>query len=181
MSKNKHETGDADVVRSRGIPEEIAKEAHYREIRPALEKGDPSVLHEVNECGILLQYLPEKLRADHFIVLGAVKNDPHALEFADKKLRDDFEIVMAAVEQWGTMLSLASSRLQDNEDIALMAVKSHSYALRDVSSRLQDDESIVFEAVKRNVNVMEYASKRLRHDKNFLNKVSLLKSKTDDD
>eukprot|EP00971_Amphidinium_carterae_P293136 5819954-Amphidinium_carterae.1 len=66
-------------------------------------------------------YATQALRADHEIVLAAVRQNGWALEYATEALRGDREVVQAAVQQDAGALLFAADELLEEPSFATEA------------------------------------------------------------
>ena len=111
-----------------------------------------SVMEEVKQNGMALEYVPDPFKNDKKIVMAAVQQNGWALQYADFQ---DKDIVMAAVQQYGPSLRYAPE-FQEDKDVVMAAVKQDGTALR-YAPAFQDDKEFVMVAVKKNGWVLEYA------------------------
>lgn len=118
--------------------------------------------------GTSLQFAPDNVKNNKFLVLVAVKQNGLALYSASYELKNDKEVVLAAVTQDGMSLEYASFKLQNDKEIVLVAVSQYCYALEYASDELQKDKEIVLAAIEQNGNALQYASDELRNNKEIV-------------
>merc|ERR1712008_197835 len=83
------------------------------------------VLEAVKQNALSLQYASNNMKGDSTIVLEAVKGDWRALEFAYAELKADRGIIMEAVQKDGRALDLVTNQdLKSDSEILKAAARS---------------------------------------------------------
>lgn len=145
--------------------------------------------HTKNDQNNSLEYADEKLKADKYFVLRAVKQDGYNLQYANKELQDDYDIVLAAIQQNGCALQFVS---EINRTFALEAVKQtghalqytkkfigdrevRSIAMRDIHGieigtkiKFFDEKDKFIEKLKKRPELIDSASDEFRNDKDII-------------
>ena len=136
-------------------------EVVFRAIAAPVTRGGPISL---------LKYASEKLRANRYIVLAAVRTWGENLEFASDDLRNDKDVAIAAVQSTKEAYKYLSEELRDDEVIAFTAAKSEgrwedgARVLQYASERLRDIKGLVEYAVSHDGTEYQFASDRLKAD-----------------
>ena len=155
---------------------EIDEAAVFASLSPALQDDVSIALVAVSRVPRSLRHASERLRAERFFCMVAIKSYPrgsplsyirfgrHPLEFMSDSLRNDREIVLESVKKEGLALQHASAQLKASLTVCAAAVAHNGYALRFCGPAQRDDPAIVHAAVRQNVRALEHASERLRGD-----------------
>mmetsp|Transcript_126058 Transcript_126058/g.251676 ORF Transcript_126058/g.251676 Transcript_126058/m.251676 type:complete len:369 (-) Transcript_126058:52-1158(-) len=137
----------------------------------SLLRTDPEWFHGmqmVTIAGMQLAVLAAHFKADHEIVLTAVRQNGMALEYAATELHEDVAIVRAAVEDSGLALKHAAAALRSDREIVLAAVQQHGMALQYAATELRADCEVVLAAVENMSAAFQHATEALREDRDFV-------------
>lgn len=84
--------------------------------------AEEQIWYNLQNNGLILEYLSETLKNNPQVVLTAVQNNGLALKFASKQLQNSLKVVLTAVKKNGSALKFASDTLKDNEQVVFAAV-----------------------------------------------------------
>eukprot|EP00971_Amphidinium_carterae_P009271 183031-Amphidinium_carterae.1 len=115
----------------------------------------------------MLQKAAEEFKADHEIVLAAVKQEGNALECAAEECKADRAIVLAAVKQDGAALRHAAEECKADREIVLAAVKQNGEALQCAAEQCKADHHVVWTAVEEHPGAIQHAAEELLLDSTF--------------
>ena len=99
----------------------------------------------MEKYGGALQFASTELKADHWVVLQAVKKSGNALAHASDELKADRGVVTVAVKQAGKALQYAPTALKADRGVVTEATKQDGGAFRWASAALKADLGLVLE------------------------------------
>ncbi|CAE8627627.1 unnamed protein product [Polarella glacialis] len=114
-------------------------------------------LAKCEEFGLQLQNAPAAMKADHDVVIAAVRRNWKALEFASEDLREDLEVALAALECDARAAELVGEALYADRIFVLSAVQKDWSLLRLAAEPLLADPDIVLAAVQGHWQALEWA------------------------
>ena len=119
----------------------------------------------------LLQYAPNKLRADRKLVWFALQKDAAAVRYANPSLRDNKELMLKSMRVCpSVILPYVSSRLRADEDFMFECVMERTSHLQYASVSLRSDTDFMQRLLVYRRDVLLYASKAVLHDESFIEK-----------
>ena len=128
---------------------------------------------DVENIGLILEYLPDTYRDDKEMILAALKGiSPNLvggpLELASDSLKNDKEVVLQAVILNGSHLEHASSKLKNDRDVVQAALESNAWSIEFAGPEMKNDKSIMLEAIKNDSYSIKYASDDLKNDEDII-------------
>ena len=146
----------------------------------------------------LLEYIPNRFRADEKVVLNAITKNEREWPFVDRELRcsptfalraiakngrilecsapelhaflSDREVVKSAIKsaKYGSVLQYASVDLQNDRALVKLQVQECARYLADALPRWQHDAEIVEIAIKGCTDMLRFADRKLFDDRSFV-------------
>jgi hypothetical protein len=119
----------------------------------------------------MLEFVPEKFRADRDIVLEAVKNTGLAIRYASRSLRNDRDIAFFVIKgnPFGiNVFDYINDSLKNDRELMLLAVALDGLILEQLNDNLKRDQELFLEAFLNNVESLKFADESLRKNKSFI-------------
>eukprot|EP01080_Neovahlkampfia_damariscottae_P011996 gene11996-5396_t len=128
----------------------------------------------VKENGMLLEFVPEKMKSEKSILLSAVKNNAMSLKFVPENLKDDLEIIQECLEQNINSFQFFSDSLKSDECFVEKILKQNGTMLKFVDESLKDDEALASIAIHQNACSLQFASDKIRNNVDFIQSIIYL-------
>jgi hypothetical protein len=106
------------------------------------------IMSAVNYDGALLEYVPDKFKADKEIILIALNQNYNAYPFIAHELKIESDFIIPIIEKYPLLIDKAEENIKSNRDLVLKCIKKIGVdALWDLSPSLYEDVEIFVEAL----------------------------------